>query len=111
MEFGALSKSNGNRMRDARERTMKELFTSTEKNSSVLKRDVPKFRVEGHKRLTLPLYCISFALIACVGLLCGNFNRRGQNKQVYITIALMIASQSFVITSYSIHYTKLYESI
>ncbi len=94
MEFGSVAKSDGNRMRDARERTLKELFTLTTENSSVLARDIPKFRVEGHKRLSSPLYCITFALIACVGLLCSNFNRRGQNKQVYITIGAMVFLQA-----------------
>lgn len=46
--------------------------------------------VEGNRRLLYPLYNLLFALLACVGLLVGNFNRRGQTKIITIEVLSMI---------------------
>ena len=46
--------------------------------------------VEGNRRVLYPLYNLLFALLACVGLLVGNFNRRGQTKIITIEVLSMI---------------------
>lgn len=46
--------------------------------------------VEGNRRLLYPLYNLLFVLLACVGLLVGNFNRRGQTKIITIEVLSMI---------------------
>lgn len=46
--------------------------------------------VEGNKRVLYPLYNLLFALLACVGLLVGNFNRRGQTKIITVEVLSMI---------------------
>jgi len=40
-------------------------------------RDIPKWRAEGHKRLTSPLTCISYTFIALYSVLTGIFRRHG----------------------------------
>ena len=40
-------------------------------------RDVPKLRVEAHRRLAAPLTAVSFTLVALVAVLMGTFRRHG----------------------------------
>ena len=46
--------------------------------------------VEGNRRVLYPLYNLLLALLACVGLLVGNFNRRGQTKIITAEVLSMI---------------------
>lgn len=46
--------------------------------------------VEGHRRILYPMYNLLFALMACVGLLVCNFNRRGQTKIISTEVLCMI---------------------
>ena len=46
--------------------------------------------VEGNRRVLYPLYNLLFALLACVGLLVGDFNRRGQTKIITVEVLSMI---------------------
>ncbi len=46
--------------------------------------------VEGNRRILYPLFNLVFALMACVGLLVGTFNRRGQGKIISIEVLCMI---------------------
>ena len=46
--------------------------------------------VEGNRRVLYPLYNLLFSLLACVGLLVGNFNRRGQTKIITAEVLSMI---------------------
>lgn len=56
--------------------------------------EVNRYIVEGNKRILTPLYNLVFALMACTGLLVGNFNRRGQNKIISMSIISMVAVQA-----------------
>lgn len=51
------------------------------------------YRAEAHRRILAPIYNLIFALLACVGLLIANFNRRGQGKVVTISILAMVLVQ------------------
>ena len=51
------------------------------------------YKAEAHRRLLAPIYNLIFALLACVGLLIANFNRRGQGKVVTISILAMVLVQ------------------
>ena len=55
--------------------------------------DVRKYIVEGHRRLVTPWYNLVFALLACTGLLVGNFNRRGQTKIISVSVFIMVLVQ------------------
>jgi len=75
-----------------REKTLAELLNAGhDQNLSVEQRR--KYVVEGHRRLTTPWYNLLFALVACTGLLVGNFNRRGQTKIIAFSVLVMIAIQ------------------
>ncbi len=75
------------------ERFLPDLFFPSSSDS----RD-PGYRerlwVEGHNRLTLPLYCFSFIFIALASLLSGKLGRRGRTPRVvvaWLTVALIEA--------------------
>lgn len=73
----------------ARNKTLQELFDAPN-NKELAKREVNRFVLEGHKRLFSSFYCFVLSLIACTGLLVGNFNRRGQGKVITISIVAMV---------------------
>ncbi|MDD4556003.1 MAG: LPS export ABC transporter permease LptF [Alphaproteobacteria bacterium] len=77
----------------AREKTLGELLLSY-KDKSLTEKERNKFFVEGNKRLSASLYNLLFALIACTGLIVGNFNRRGQVKIICLSTAVMVLIQS-----------------
>lgn len=76
----------------AREKTLWQLLNA-DKDSSLDDEDKRKYIVEGHRRIITPWYNLVFALLACTGLLIGNFNRRGQNKIIFCSITAMIIVQ------------------
>ncbi|MGE4281253.1 MAG: LPS export ABC transporter permease LptF [Magnetospirillum sp.] len=82
----------GPRFRDARERSMVELFNAN--RAELGDTDYRRAKVEFHQRLTSPLYCLGFALIALVSLLTASFDRRGQTVTILTAIGLMVATQA-----------------
>lgn len=92
VDFGA--KSNKERKAaGAREQTLYELLTAGS-NPNLEPKEARRWIVEGNKRFTTPLLNIVYALIACTGLLIGNFNRRGQAKIVSISVGAMVIIQA-----------------
>ncbi len=75
-----------------REKSLWELLNA-DKDASLTTEDMRKYIVEGHRRLVTPWYNLVFALLACTGLLIGNFNRRGQTKIISISVLIMILVQ------------------
>lgn len=73
-----------------REKRLKELLTANN-NKELSVGDKRKYIVEGNRRIITPWYNLVFALIACTGLLIGNFNRRGQTKIISLSVFSMIA--------------------
>ncbi|ABI63097.1 putative membrane spanning protein [Granulibacter bethesdensis] len=63
------------RSRDANEMSLTELLHPDP--SQVMARDIPKLRVEAHRRLSGPLNVLSFAVVALVSVLNGAFRRHG----------------------------------
>lgn len=72
-----------------REKSIKELLTAGE-NDALSEAEKRKYIVEGNRRITTPIYNLLFALLACTGLLVGNFNRRGQTKIISVSVFFMI---------------------
>ena len=93
VDFGLGEKSQ-NKETGARELTLSELLLSY-KDKSLTQAQMNRYVVEGIRRILLPLYNIIFALIACTGLLVGNFNRRGQGKIITLSIFMMVFVQAF----------------
>ncbi len=81
--------SSAKKNKSVREKNIIELLNSA-KDPSLSPQDVRKNVVEGHRRIIYPLYNLVFALLACVGLLVSNFNRRGQAKIISVEILFMI---------------------
>jgi len=77
------------RFREARERNLSELFNIANE-PDISKRDIGRFTIEAHKRLTSPLTALSFSLIAICFLLLGNFNRRSQVRQITIAVCIVL---------------------
>lgn len=72
-----------------REKSVFELLQSSRDNT-LDDHTQRKNIVEGNRRVLYPLYNLLFALLACVGLLVGNFNRRGQTKIITVEVLSMI---------------------
>ena len=83
------------REREADERTIGQLFTTT----GVKPEKIPVLRAEGHQRLTWPLLCISLPLLVLAVLFSGEFNRRGQWKRVVLAA---VATAVFVVSYFAI---------
>lgn len=94
-EFGDSHAADGERSRDARERSLRELFTVQPGELSEV--DVRRFRIEGVQRLLLPLQVLGLTLLALHGLLGGGFDRRGQAPRIAVAVALMVAFQAAVL--------------
>jgi lipopolysaccharide export system permease protein len=75
LDLSQNGKGGNERVRDMTEVSLGELLHS---NAFVINaRDIPKWRAEGHKRLTSPLTCVSFTFIALLSVLTGTFRRHG----------------------------------
>ncbi|MCP4392907.1 MAG: LPS export ABC transporter permease LptF [Alphaproteobacteria bacterium] len=94
-DFGALEGTGGLRSKDPRERSLVELFELSEGDEvGVGETQVKRFRVEGYKRLLLPLQNLLMVLIAICGLLTSRFSRRGQTKRLIWVTGVMILVQA-----------------
>ena len=85
----SLAQSKKKRTNSYRSQTLSDLLNAN-KNPNLSPAEARRFIVEGNKRLLNPLYNFIFSLIACIGLLIGNFNRRGQGKIIFISILSMV---------------------
>lgn len=88
VDFGA-SQSKKKRGASARSKTLQELLGAAQ-NPNLTAAEARRYIVEGHRRLINPFYNLVLALIGCVGLLVGNFNRRGQGKIISLSILIMV---------------------
>jgi lipopolysaccharide export system permease protein len=75
------------RYRDARERGVLELL-SPDPAEQVSARDRARFTVEGHQRLSGPLFTLSLAAVGLVILLGGGFSRQGRSGRVLAAVAI-----------------------
>ncbi len=66
----------GERWKEPEERYLNELFFPDATLGD--RTHVDEFRAEGHRRLSSPLYVLTFAVIAIVVLISGQFSRRAQ---------------------------------
>ena len=92
VDFGA-KETKARKEAGVREKTMYELLTARS-NTELTPKEVNRWIVEGNKRITTPFLNVVFALLACTGLLVGNFNRRGQVKIVSMSVSAMVLIQA-----------------
>ncbi|MDO5386601.1 MAG: LPS export ABC transporter permease LptF [Pseudomonadota bacterium] len=76
-----------------REKNLFELLNARS-DKTLTEKQADRYIVEGHKRLVNPFYNLLFVLLGCVGLIVGNFNRRGQSKIISLSILAMVIVQS-----------------
>lgn len=92
VDFGDVSVAK-KKSQGVRERSISELFSEA-KNETLPIKERLKFKAEAHRRILAPFFNLIFALLACVGLLISNFNRRGHGKIITISILSMIIVQT-----------------
>ncbi len=92
VDFGA-SQNKRRKAASARSKTLTELLNASS-NPNLSPAEARRYIVEGHRRLLNPFYNFVMSLLACVGLLVGNFNRRGQGKIISFSILLMVMIQA-----------------
>lgn len=76
IDLARTTKNDDVRYRDVNEMSLGELF-HPDPSLILVPRDRGKFLVEAHRRLTQPITCLSFALVALVASLTGTFRRHG----------------------------------
>ncbi|MCW8915631.1 MAG: LPS export ABC transporter permease LptF [Magnetovibrio sp.] len=79
------------RHREPRERSMAELYDLD--TTGLDDRGIGKYKVEIHRRLSLPLTALGFAMIALSVLISGAFTRRGEGKRVIAAVLLAAGYQ------------------
>ncbi|MEQ8734414.1 MAG: LPS export ABC transporter permease LptF [Rhodospirillaceae bacterium] len=89
VDLGLIETTGDSRFTDNRERTITELFTLSEEDG-IKPRNVRRLRVEGHQRLTNPLFNLSLTAIALAFILTGTFNRQGQVKRISVAIICVV---------------------
>ncbi|MBT4934876.1 MAG: LPS export ABC transporter permease LptF [Rhodospirillaceae bacterium] len=92
-EMAATSNSNAGRFREARERTVYELF-NLDKDPDMLPRNVGKFTVEGHKRLISPISALGYALVGLAILISSSFSRRTQSRRIVLAAVIVVTLQA-----------------
>lgn len=97
VDFG-LKETKSRRKNSVRVKSFSDLIGAL-KNDSIQQHDRYKMFVEGNKRITTPLLALTYALIACTGLLISNFNRRGQTKTVSTSLVSVVIIQAIDLTS------------
>ena len=99
-DIGEFIKPPAIRYREARERTLRELLDQPE-GSLISERDVGKFTVEAHKRLSSPILSLGFTITGLACLLSGAFTRRSQTRRVVLSIILLVVLQGLTL---GLHY-------
>ncbi len=87
VELAQLQETALTRWRGPKERFIMELFARSDNPNDIAYRN--ELIAEGHQRLVMPLYCLSFVLIGLAAILAGEFNRRGQTRRVLLAILLI----------------------
>lgn len=82
------AKGEEQRFRDATEMSIEELLHPAP--GAVNDRDIPKLRVEAHRRLSAPLTAISFTLLALFAVLTGAFRRHGNFLRPLVSVLAVV---------------------
>ena len=85
MDLSGFVKAAHAQWREPDERYLHELFWVDDRAATP--RRLWELRMEGHRRLTVPLFAIGFALIALAGVLTGEFNRRIVLRRIVVACA------------------------
>jgi len=89
VDLAGPGRSAGVRLRDPAEMSIAGLLNPPE--GVVMVRDIPKWRVEAHRRLSAPLTTLSFTMVALVAVLGGAFRRHGGLLRPFLGICAVVA--------------------
>lgn len=89
VDLAAPARATGVRLRDPAEMSIAGLLNPPE--GVVMARDIPKWRVEAHRRLSAPLTTLSFTMVALVAVLGGTFRRHGGLLRPFLGITAVVA--------------------
>lgn len=89
VDLAAPARATGVRLRDPAEMSIAGLLNPPE--GVVMARDIPKWRVEAHRRLSAPLTTLSFTMVALVAVLGGAFRRHGGLLRPFLGITAVVA--------------------
>ena len=93
INLGQLNKKFRPKWKNAKERTILELFYPEKSEMSMKNRE--KLRIEGHRRIIDPLYNLTLPLIGLAFLLNGAFSRRGQSSVVIMSVLTVLVVKLF----------------
>lgn len=93
-DLGVKSKNTEVRFREARERTLDDLF-HLDRDKLMNPADVGKFTVEAHKRLASPITVLGFSLVGLACLISGSFSRRMQSRRIVLAVGIIVGLQGF----------------
>ena len=89
-DLGQFDKQRDTATRESSERFLDELLHP---EATVTPAQRNKFFAEAHNRLSAPLYCLVFALIAVTALVGGTFNRRGYGGRIALSMVAVLAAR------------------
>ncbi len=90
VELARGGREEGERYRNAQERTLSELLRP-DPADRISERDLRRFRAEAHRRLAEPLTALGYTLVALATVLTGQFRRQGGGLRLFAGIAVMVA--------------------
>ena len=88
-DIGTMTKDPITRWREPRERYLKTLIKPNPEDHQDMQW-YNKLIMEGHHRLSMPLFPLAFTFVGLALLLGGNFNRRGQLWRVVFAVGIII---------------------
>jgi lipopolysaccharide export system permease protein len=88
IDLATPARAAGARLRDPGEMSVAQLLDPPE--GVVNPRDIPKWRVEAHKRLSAPFTTLSFVMVALVAVLGGAFRRHGGFLRPFLSILAVV---------------------
>jgi lipopolysaccharide export system permease protein len=88
LDLSSGSRGEEQRFRDMSEMSVAELFDPPP--GAVQAHDLPKLRVEAHRRLSTPLTALSFTMVALVAVLMGTFRRHGGLLRPVIAVLAVV---------------------
>ena len=95
-DLGSKSKVTEIRYREARERTLEDLF-NLHRDKLMNPADIGKFTVEAHKRLVSPITILGFVFVGLACLISGSFSRRMQSRRIILAVVIIVGLQGLAL--------------
>ncbi len=93
VDLAAAHQQDSERYREPRELLVTDLLGADEQTVPD-DRDRGRFLIEGHKRLTSPLWALCFVMIGLGSLISGSITRRSQTRRIVLAVMLVVVLQA-----------------